>query len=145
MLGSALSRRLKAFADGVLTVAEDVVRSAQYVTCNEAVPLLEKAVSDAGVLGDSLYNGALDALKEADELTSKLVSDAEGALEEFRKGGDAIWKKAESAMDDFVRAQQVVLSDAQKAVEGLVQSAEWLAYQAANGVLATGSTRHAWP
>ncbi len=119
-----------------MTVANEVVNGTQYATCKGAVPLLEKAVSEAGAFGDTLYNGALKALKEADELTSKLVSDAEGALEEFRKGGDAIWKKAESVMDDFVRAQQVVLSDAQKAVEGLVRSAEWLAYQAASGGLA---------
>jgi hypothetical protein len=56
-------------------------------------------------------------------------------LKSVQKEGDALLRAAEYALQKFVESQKSLLDAAQRAIDNLVHSAEWLAYQAASGVL----------
>ncbi|KAG8735238.1 hypothetical protein FRC10_010826 [Ceratobasidium sp. 414] len=113
----------KAAADGVLTLVEHIVKEGDYLDAKAAIPAAEALV---------------------DQATAALLTTANSVLESVRKGGDSLLRVAEYALSAFVEAQKDLLYAAQHAVDGLVHSAEWLAYQTANGALSlAGHATHA--
>ncbi|CCO30909.1 hypothetical protein BN14_04942 [Rhizoctonia solani AG-1 IB] len=128
-------RGYKATADGILDLAEKVVEGADYINTKAAIPAAEELVKTAGNAGDLAFRAAQSTLHEVDRDTGALLDQAESLLKSVQKEGDALLRAAEYALQKFVESQKSLLDAAQRAIDNLVHSAEWLAYQAASGVL----------
>ncbi|KAG9075566.1 hypothetical protein FS749_012757 [Ceratobasidium sp. UAMH 11750] len=125
----------KAVADGVLTLAEDIVKGVEYLEAKAAIPAAEGVVEEAGKIGKLALDGAQAVLQEVDRDTAALLTEAESVLESVQKDGDTLLRAAEDALETFIKTEEVVLDAAKRLVDDLVHSAEWLAYQAASGAL----------
>ncbi|KAG9094207.1 hypothetical protein FRC06_011056, partial [Ceratobasidium sp. 370] len=125
----------KATADGVLTLAEDIVKGVEYLEAKAAIPAAEAVVAAAGEAGKLALAGAHATLQEVDRDTATLLTEAESVLESIRNDGDALLRAAEDALEKFIYTEKDVLDAAKRLVDDLVNSAEWLAYQAAAGAL----------
>ncbi|KAG8785050.1 hypothetical protein FRC12_018030 [Ceratobasidium sp. 428] len=125
----------KLTADGVLTVARDIVAGTEYLGAKAAIPAAEAVVAAAGHTGDGAFNAAQATLHGVDEATARVLDVAQSTLKEIQKGGDALIKGAESALSVFIAAQKDLLYAAQHAIDDLIHSAEWLAYQTASAAL----------
>ncbi|KAG9094206.1 hypothetical protein FRC06_011055 [Ceratobasidium sp. 370] len=134
----------KATADGILTLAEDIVKGADYLDAKAAIPAAEALVKGAGEAGDTAFRAAQATLREVDHATAALIHTADAVLESVRKGGDSVFRADEYALKAFIEAQKDLIYAAQHAIDDLVHSAEWLAYQTANGALSlAGHATHA--
>ncbi|KAG8699852.1 hypothetical protein FRC09_006332 [Ceratobasidium sp. 395] len=125
----------KLTADGVLTVAKDIVAGTEYLGAKAAIPAAEAVVAAAGHTGDGAFNAAQATLHGVDEATARVLDVAQSTLKEIQKGGDALIRGAESALSVFIAAQKDLLYAAQHAIDDLIHSAEWLAYQTASAAL----------
>ncbi|KAG9119488.1 hypothetical protein FRC07_005468 [Ceratobasidium sp. 392] len=134
----------KATADGILTLAEDVVKGADYFDAKAAIPAAEALVKSAGDTGDLAFRAAQATLREVDRGSAAILNGAKDVLVTVQKDGDALLRAAEAALQGFITAQKDLLYVAQHAVDGLIHSAEWLAYQTASGALdVAGHATHA--
>ncbi|KAI0761189.1 hypothetical protein BD413DRAFT_617238 [Trametes elegans] len=125
----------KATADGVLWVAEQVIKGAAFLEAKAAIPAAKELVEKAGEAGDLAFKTAEATLREVDSATGTLVDKAKDAIELVRKDGDALIRGAEYDLQKFIDAQRTVLEAALHAVDDLIHSAEWLAYQLASSAL----------
>ncbi|QRV90278.1 hypothetical protein RhiJN_18296 [Ceratobasidium sp. AG-Ba] len=134
----------KATADGILTLAEDVVKGVDYINAKAAIPAAEALVESVGHAGDLAFRAAQATLREVDRDTAAILNGANDVLKTVQKGGDGLLRAAEAALEGFITVQKDLLYAAQHAVEGLIHSAEWLAYQTASGALdLAGHATHA--
>ncbi|KAG8735240.1 hypothetical protein FRC10_010828 [Ceratobasidium sp. 414] len=125
----------KATADGVLTLAEDIVKGVEYLEAKGAIPAAEGVVAAAGEAGKLALEGVQATLKEVDRDTAALLTEAENVLETVRTDGDALLRAAEEALEKLINIEKDILNAAKQLVDDLVNSVEWLAYQAATGAL----------
>ncbi|KAG8732238.1 hypothetical protein FRC11_014939, partial [Ceratobasidium sp. 423] len=122
-------------ADKVLELANDILKGADYVTAKAAIPALEGAVKEAGIVGDQGFKLAQATLHGVDVATGALVHEAEKGLENVQKLGDGALVLAQKGVKDFAVVEKTALQVAQTAIDDLSRSAEWLAYQTASGGL----------
>ncbi|KAG9075547.1 hypothetical protein FS749_012774 [Ceratobasidium sp. UAMH 11750] len=125
----------KATADGVLTLAEDIVKGVEYLDAKAAIPAAEGLVEEVGKAGKLVLEEKQAFLRGVDDATAALVTEAERIWESIQKEGDALVRAAEDALETFIKTEKDVLGAARRLVDDLIHSAEWLAYQAASGAL----------
>ncbi|KAF8228134.1 hypothetical protein L208DRAFT_1293165 [Tricholoma matsutake] len=126
----------KAIADGVLRVAQDVLKSAAFLSKEGAVRIAREALEAARRTGNASLAAAREALRTVDRTSQAVVKAAEDTLKGVERGVEyTAFQGAIQALETFKNVNEAMYKAAVVAIESLMESAEYIAYQLAKDAL----------
>ncbi|KAF8546084.1 hypothetical protein OG21DRAFT_1528059, partial [Imleria badia] len=125
-------------AQGVLDVARDVLKGADYLADKSAFDAAQKGLDLVKQGGTSLVSDAQKALDSVKQLTQAVVDRANEAVRAVESGSEKIaFDGANAALTAYQRIHNAVFEAANKAIADLVKDVEYLAFETATTALAT--------
>lgn len=130
----------KEAADGVLRGAQGVLASAEFLAAQAALNVAKQALESAQRSGSFAVSRARASVAAADAASKGVLIAANESLLAVQTGTQYVaFEGAKQALEGYKQANSAAFKAATDAINDLMKSAEYLAYQSAEGVLSAAS------